>query len=137
MRKATRPNFYSTQSILKIIPLLGKGSGSFHVKMAPSSLFVFGDQTVEAISSIRHLVRQSRDSPPLQDFLRRITDALQSEISKLSSSERERFTPFDTILGLSETHAKTGSNDVVVSTVLLCVAQLGSLFLSVAFLLLT
>ena len=95
--------------------------------MAQSHLLLFGDQTVEAYSSIKHLVRHSRNSPPLQDFLRRTTDALQSQISKLPPSDRERFSSFDSILGLAEAHGKSGSNDVVISTLLLCVAQLGSL----------
>lgn len=122
-----RPN--PSQSIFNLIKLLASVRRVFQGKMAASHLLLFGDQTVEAFSSIRQLFRQSRDSIPLQDFLRRSTDALQSEISKLPTSERERFSLFDTILALAEAHGKTASNDVVVSSILLCVAQLGSLIL--------
>lgn len=127
MPEHTRPN--PTQSIFKLIKLLASVCRYSQGKMAASHLLLFGDQTVEAVSSIRYLVRQSRDSPPLQDFLRRSTDALQSEISKLPTSERDRFSSFDTILALAESHCKSGSNDVIVSSILLCVAQLGSLIL--------
>ena len=125
MKKDTRPS--PTQLIFKLINIFACDRRSYQVTMTQSHLLLFGDQTVEAYSSIKHLVRQSRDSPPLQDFLRRTTDALQSQISKLSPSDRERFSSFDSILSLAEAHGKTGSNDVVVSTLLLCVAQLGSL----------
>lgn len=125
MREDTRP--IPTQSIFKLIKLLAWVRRYFQGTMAGSRLLLFGDQTVEAFSSIRHTFRQSRDSLPLQEFLRRSTDALQSEISKLPTSERERFSSFDTILALAEAHGKSGSNDVVVSSILLCVAQLGSL----------
>lgn len=95
--------------------------------MAESRLLFFGDQTVEALSTLKQLNRQSKNSPSLQTFFRETTHALQSQVAKLYASERRRFRSFDSILGLAEAHAQSGINDVVVSTILLCVAQLGSL----------
>ena len=97
------------------------------VIMAPTRLLFFGDQTVEASSTLKQLNRQSKNSPSLQTFFQTTTDALRSQIAKLSASERTRFCSFDSILDLAEAHAQSGTNDVAVSTVLLCVAQLGSL----------
>lgn len=97
--------------------------------MAQRHLLLFGDQTVESYPTIKLLARQSKDSLTLQTFFRRTTDALQSQIAKLNVFERARFFTFDSILGLAESHVQSGVNDVVVSTVLLCTAQLGSLIM--------
>ena len=53
-------------------------------------------------------------------------------ISKLHTSERGRFFSFGSILGLAEAYVDSGVNDVVISTVLLCFAQLGFLIMYVA-----
>lgn len=97
--------------------------------MAQRHLLLFGDQTVESYPTIKHLARQSKDSVTLQTFFRRTTDALQSQIAKLNVFERAGFFSFDSLLGLAEAHVQSGVNDVVVSTVLLCIAQLGCLIM--------
>ncbi|KAI9876882.1 MAG: hypothetical protein M1830_005404, partial [Pleopsidium flavum] len=94
-----------------------------------TDLLLFGDQTGETSPVILKLFRQSKHSRYLQDFLRKTTDALQYQVSKLQPSEQERFFSFDSILGLSEAYSQNGVNDAAVSTVLLCVTQLGSLMI--------
>ena len=89
-------------------------------------VLIFGDQTVDVYPDIKHLTQQSKHLLILQTFLQNASDVLQSETAKLHTRERERFRAFDSILGLAESHVN-GTLDVVISTVLLCVAQLGSL----------
>lgn len=96
--------------------------------VSPKRVLLFGDQTGDVYTAIKYLARQSRQSLTLRTFLRNASDVLQSETSKLHTRERERFPPFDSILSLAEAHAN-GRLDVVLSTVLLCVVQLGALIL--------
>lgn len=99
--------------------------------MAPQTrVLLFGDQTVDVYPAIQDLVRQSRHSLTLQTFLQNARDVLQCETAKLHTHDRARFQAFDSILSLAEAHLN-GRLDVVISTVLLCVAQLGTLMLSV------
>ena len=91
-------------------------------------ILLFGDQTADVYPDIKRLTRQSKDSLILQTFLRNASDILQWETAKLDTRERERFRAFDSILNLADVHVN-GDLDVVVSTVLLCIAQLGSLIL--------
>ncbi|MCJ1479554.1 hypothetical protein MMC13_008240 [Lambiella insularis] len=95
-----------------------------------SRVLLFGDQTVDVYPDIKYLTRQSKHSLTLRTFLQNASDVLQSEIVKLHRWERERFRAFDSILNLAEVHVD-GGLDVVISTVLLCVTQLGSLILLV------
>ena len=91
-------------------------------------VLLFGDQSVDVYPAIKELARQSRRSLTLQTFLRNASDVLQSEIAKLHTHERERFRAFDSILSLAEPHVD-GRLDVVISSVVLCVVQLGALIL--------
>lgn len=99
--------------------------------MASKRLFLFGDQTVESYHSIKDLALYSRHSLSLKTLFRESRAALRSTIAQLHTSERGRFFSFDSILGLAEAYVESGVNDVVLSTVLLCFAQLGFLVLSV------
>ena len=92
-------------------------------------LLLFGDQTVDSYSTIKQLARKSKESPSLQTFFQKATDALQFQIAKLHTSERERFSSFNSIVGLAEAQAQSGVHDVVISTILLCVAQLATLIM--------
>ena len=94
-----------------------------------STLLLFGDQTAQIGHTIKRLYRQSRRSILLQTLFQKTTDALQCQTSKLQPFERQRFFSFESILGLAETYAETGVLDIAVSTVLLCIAQLGSLIM--------
>lgn len=91
-------------------------------------VLLFGDQTVDVYPAIKLLTRLSKHSLNLRTFFRNASDVLQLEIAKLHTNEREKFQAFVSILDLAETRVD-GNLDVVVSTVLLCVAQLGSLIL--------
>ncbi|KAL8737909.1 MAG: hypothetical protein Q9181_001246 [Wetmoreana brouardii] len=77
----------------------------------PHEVLLFGDQTVQVHSEIAHLSHLCARSPYLDLFFRKTRDVLQYEIAKLN-----RF--------------RVGSkHNVIISTVLHCIAQLGSLVL--------
>lgn len=96
-------------------------------------VYLFGDQTVETYHSIKELARHSRRSLSLSILFRNSFDAVNDVISTLHTSERGRFFSFGSILGLAEAYADSGVNDVAISTVLLCFAQLGFLVMYVDF----
>lgn len=95
----------------------------------PTEVLLFGDQTGDPYADILGLFRHSKKSQLLRKFLQNTSDALQHEISGLLPSERVRFVSFDSVLDLAEVHSKNGVKDAAVSTVLLCVAQLGNLLM--------
>ena len=96
-------------------------------------LLLFGDQTAQTAPVIKQLSHQSRHYLFLQILFRKATEALHCEISRLQPAERDKFIPFESVLDLSETYVKKGVLDAAVSTVLLCIAQLGSLVMFVFF----
>ncbi|MCJ1313534.1 hypothetical protein MMC25_007213 [Agyrium rufum] len=98
--------------------------------MASTRLFLFGDQTVEPQLAIKQLVKQAKTSNPLASFLQVATDVVQFQVAQYPAPERERFYGFTSLQALAKAHADSGVNDTVVSTVLLCIAQLGALILS-------
>lgn len=99
-------------------------------------ILLFGDQTVDVHPEIKHLFQESKRSLKLQSFLQNACDVLHVELEKLNTIERERFQIFHSILDLAELH-KHGDLDIVISTTLLTIVQLGSLILSVFLLVLT
>lgn len=94
-----------------------------------ANLLLFGDQAVKPHPSVRALYRRAKRSLFLSNFLRSSADALRAAVARLGNEDRRRFGTFDTLLDLSEIHSdvrdENGVNDAAVSTVLLCVAQLG------------
>ncbi len=92
-------------------------------------LLLFGDQTVETLSSIQNLIRQSRTSPSILRFLREATDVVQTQASKLDIANQRRFLGFETILDLAERYDEQDTPDDLVATVLMCIAQLGELMM--------
>lgn len=88
-------------------------------------LLLFGDQTVEKLPSIKHLVEVAKSSQTLRRFLREATDVVQVEVTKLSPDERKAFFAFDTLLTLAEENAKEPEPDEIVATTLMCIARLG------------
>lgn len=104
-------------------------SGVSHISH-PRNLHVllFGDQTAasDLLAHIKDLYQQSSRSYSLRTFLQNTTDALQSSIVELSPSERKHFPDFQSILGLVQDSV---AGDVVLSTILFCIAQLGSLIM--------
>lgn len=96
----------------------------------PQHLLLFGDQTVEKLSSIQALVRNAKSSPATKRFLQEATDVLQLEISKISRTEHGWAGNFDTLLGLAEENAdQDGNANMIVATMLMCIGRLGSLIL--------
>lgn len=98
-------------------------------------LLLFGDQTAasDLQTHIKNLYQRSSRSYSLQAFLQHTADALQNNIAELNPTERQHFPAlFQSILDLAEFHQHQGiSRDVVLSTVLFCIAQLGSLIMYV------
>ncbi|KAL8709008.1 MAG: hypothetical protein Q9220_006217 [cf. Caloplaca sp. 1 TL-2023] len=92
-------------------------------------LFLFGDQTVQTSSVIKQLHQQSKDYLFVQIFFRKATDALHDDFSGLPTAERRKYFPFESIYDLSESYEKAGVFDTAISSVLLCIAQLGSLII--------
>ena len=99
--------------------------------MAPQRLFLFGDQTVEKVPSIRNLVKLSKKSPALQRFLQEATDVVQREAAALDTDDRKLFFAFDDLLSLAEQSAKAPDQTEVVPTTLITIVRLGELMLSV------
>ena len=99
--------------------------------MTSPRLFLFGDQTVEKVSTIKRLVHMSRISPLLRTFLREATDVVQVEIAKLASYERQGLFAFDNLINLAEENAKQDyMGDEIIATTLMCIARLGELIRS-------
>lgn len=91
------------------------------------NLLVFGDQTVEKLSSIRALVRHSKTSPGARQFLRQATDVVQLEFSALDKEEHGWSHGFDSLLGLAEDNAKLVESNGMIATVLMCIGRLGEI----------
>lgn len=87
-------------------------------------LLVFGDQSVPSSQAAKDIIWQTRHSRLAAEFLKTTMDAIQCEVSAMNFLERARFGSFDSFLDLAETQIKQRTNDVVISTLLLCVAQL-------------
>ena len=91
----------------------------------PKNVVLFGDQTVDPCPIIKQLYRQSRDSLPLQVFLRQSYDAVRREIATSEACDRALFPSFESFQDLAE--KQNERHNEAVSTVLLCIAQLGLL----------
>jgi hypothetical protein len=89
-----------------------------------NSVLFFGDQTVEPSSFLQSLLQQSKTSPALHRFFSESVNALRLEISSLPEDERRSLPAFHSALDLVECCSESESR-VVLSTVLLCLAQLG------------
>lgn len=97
------------------------------ILQATQHLLLFGDQTVEKLSSIRALVRNSKTSPAAKRFLQEATDVVQLEFSRISREEHGWNQDFDTLLGLAEENSDRETPNGMVATVLMCIGRLGEL----------
>jgi hypothetical protein len=97
--------------------------------MHRQNLLLFGDQTTATFTTLQNLVRQSKKSPSLQQFLREATDVIQTQSWKLSLAERQRFCAFDTLLDLAEECAKQDIPDDQLATVLSYTCRVGELIM--------
>ncbi|KAF5135174.1 Non-reducing polyketide synthase ZEA1 [Metarhizium anisopliae] len=101
------------------------------MKLRVANFLLFGDQTVEKLPAIRHLVSHGSSSPLVQRFLREVCDAVQLQVSKLPqhSEQRSNIGNFDSILRLAENNARLEEPNEIIATVLMNIARLGELIL--------
>ncbi|KAK0112637.1 hypothetical protein ONS95_014376 [Cadophora gregata] len=92
----------------------------------PMRVLVFGDQTEDPLPTIKDLYCQSQRSVFLSHFLKTAEDAVRQLAGDLPSAQ-QRHLRFSSFCLLAETVQEDARPDVVVSTLLLCVAQLGAL----------
>jgi nitrate reductase assembly molybdenum cofactor insertion protein NarJ len=95
--------------------------------MKPITLALFGDQTVEKLSSIQALVRNSKTSPAARRFLREATDVLQLNLARLSKEDRRWNHEIHTLLGLAEDNINENDPNGIIATVLMCIGRLGEI----------
>ncbi|QSZ36678.1 hypothetical protein DSL72_006559 [Monilinia vaccinii-corymbosi] len=93
-------------------------------------ILLFGDQNVlDLYSSIFALYLRERDSVDLRHFLAICNQALKIATSSSSYWKERQFPPFETVLELAERLSTDTKIEVALTTVLLCVVQLGNLIL--------
>ncbi|CAJ2509572.1 Uu.00g145980.m01.CDS01 [Anthostomella pinea] len=90
-------------------------------------VFLFGDQTDDVTSAVHSLYAISRRSGLLTKFLREASDVCQIEFGKLEPCFRSETPPFESLLELSEQHAKTDGSPVLVASTLSYFSRLGEL----------
>jgi hypothetical protein len=95
--------------------------------MMHSRILFFGDQATDPCPCIRQLKVLSTKSPRLRDFFAAVDHLLRS--NNTSTDEHANFEGFESVVSLAEKQASRQGNEVVTSTLLLCVAQLGNLIL--------
>lgn len=95
--------------------------------MTPHRLLVFGDQSANPCSTIKQLQRQAQDSPVLYQFFERTEQRLRFQWTPVTIAEHGLLRQFESFSSLVERY--THHKDAVVSGVLHCTAQLGSLIL--------
>ncbi|GKZ32820.1 type I Iterative Polyketide synthase (PKS) [Aspergillus brasiliensis] len=97
--------------------------------MAPPRLLCFGDQTTDSCSRIKELYAKATQYYRLRDFLTAVDRLVRSQTFSVSATESTDFHDHDSIETMAEAYAQHKEYDVILSTVLLCVAQLGGLIL--------
>ncbi|KAH7374244.1 PKS16 protein [Cadophora sp. MPI-SDFR-AT-0126] len=95
----------------------------------PMRVLLFGDQTEDPLPTIRDLYCQSHRSVFLSHFLKTAEDAVHQLACDLPSAQQRRLR-FSSFCLLAETMLEDTHPDVVLRTLLLCVAQLGALILN-------
>ena len=90
----------------------------------PIQLLYFGDQSIQPLNSLEDLLRETRTSNTLPQFLCSAFGALQNAVSALSPTDRSLFIGRD--FGQVVQHVRAaGIRHAAVSSVLSCVTQLG------------
>ena len=97
----------------------------------PINLVLFGDQTVEKLSSIQSLVRNSKTSAGARRLLRDATDVLQLNLAKLAKVDRAWNHEIKTLIGFAEDNIAEKDRNGVIATVLMCIGRLGELIVFV------
>ncbi|EHK39377.1 uncharacterized protein TrAtP1_007158 [Trichoderma atroviride] len=96
--------------------------------MSEVHLLVFGDQTETAIP-MDELLQYSDKSKYISQYLQDSFIAVQNTLDSLSDAEKERL-KFDSFQSLAEKVRQEKTPDIVLRTLILCVAQLGSLIVA-------
>lgn len=94
-------------------------------------IVLFGDQTESVLPAIQTLYKRAPSSIYIQHFLRVSADAARRSLEQLCGGSQKTKFYFDSFLTLAEASSQKQCPDVVVQTLLLCVAQLGHLVLYV------
>ncbi|KAI6708188.1 polyketide synthase [Diplocarpon mali] len=97
--------------------------------MTQTPVILFGDQTVETLTTIRSLIDRSSKSALLKKFLDDATKVVKSQVQSLNLEAQSRFFGFSNLLDLAERFGTLGHPDDLVATVLMAIAQLGELIL--------
>ena len=97
----------------------------------PIDLVVFGDQTVEKLSSIQFLVRHSQSSLVARRFLREATDLVQVNLDSLAEEDCCWNHDVHTLLGLAEDNGLEENPNGMIATLLMCIGRLGELIVQV------
>lgn len=92
--------------------------------MSPTRVLLFGDQTFRPARAVKELYDQSRLSGALKNFLEHSSLALHEYAEDLGAPASSI-----TALDLAEHHSQQGETSTVVTSALLCIAQLGSAIL--------
>ena len=87
----------------------------------------FSDNSVESLSSIQALVRNSKISPAARRFLQEATDIVHLEFSSINRQEHGWDKDFDSLLGLANDYHNARASNLLISTILTCVGRLGHL----------
>ena len=95
--------------------------------MGPINLVLFGDQTVEKLSSIQSLVRHSKTSAGARRLLQEATDLVQLNFDQLNKQDRAWNHEVHTLLGLAQDNIDEANPNGVIATVLMCIGRLGEL----------
>lgn len=91
---------------------------------ATSRVYVFGDQTSEFDSGLRHLI-QTKNNSLVTSFFEKCFYALRHEIAQLPPSDRRILPRFTSIVDLLARYRESGPNPALESA-LTTVYQLGS-----------
>lgn len=97
----------------------------------PQRIVLFGDQTESVLPAIQNLYKRAPSSVYIQHFLRVSIDAARQSLEQVCSDSQKPKFYFDSFLTLAEGSVQRQCPDVVVQTLLLCVAQLGHMVLYV------
>ncbi|KAH7120608.1 PKS16 protein, partial [Dactylonectria macrodidyma] len=89
-------------------------------------ILVFGDQTEKILPAIQELYRHAPNSLYLRRFLQVSHDVARRYFESLSALQSQR-RYFDTFLSLADESAQQKHPDIIIQSMLHCVAQLGTL----------
>lgn len=96
------------------------------LSMASQTLFLFGDQTGDILTSLQELSKLGLDCHNLAVFLRRSTASLHRAIATAPSTVRRQVPSFSSPLELAAAVEEDGNNLPALRSALLAIVQLGN-----------